>query len=234
MFKNDKILAIIPARGGSKGIPHKNIMELCGKPLISYTIEAALDSRYIDYVMVSTDDLEIARVSKENGAEVPFMRPAELATDTAKTIDAVIHVISELRFLGKEFSAVVLLQPTEPLRTSYDIDGAIEKYYECNCQSLVSVSEVEDPPILIRTIEGERLKPLLDVSSTCRRQDMPKYYRVNGCIYINEVDELDKNTSLNDNKIPYIMEKSHSVDVDEWSDLALAQYYICTKTRYQK
>lgn len=234
MFEKDKILAIIPARGGSKGIPRKNIIELCGRPLIGYTIETALASRYIDYVMVSTDDPEIARVSKENGAEVPFMRPAELATDTAKTIDVVMHAISELRFRGKEFSAVVLLQPTEPLRTVGDIDGAIEKYYECNCQPLVSLSEVEDHPILIRTIEEGWVKPLLAGSSTCRRQDMPRYYRVNGCIYINAVGELDENTSLNDNLIPYVMEKSHSVDIDEWKDLVLAQYYLYEKAMCQK
>ena len=226
MLYCNSILAIIPARGGSKGIPHKNIIDLCGKPLIAYTIEAALKSKYIDYVLVSTDDEQIASVAKKYRAQVPFMRPAELASDTARTLDAILHSINTLKDMGKRFSDLVLLQPTEPLRTSTDIDRAIELYYENNRQSLVSVSEVDDHPILIRTIEGNRLKPLLNVSSTCRRQDMPKYYRVNGCIYINPIEEINESTSFNDNSIPYVMEKNHSVDIDELSDLALAKYYI--------
>lgn len=226
MYKGKRILAVIPARGGSKGIPHKNIIQLAGKPLISYTIEAGENSKYIDYVMVSTDDEEIAMVSKKCGASIPFMRPAELASDASKTIDAIIHAVEGLEEIGEKFDALVLLQPTEPLRTAADVDGAIEKYYEASCKPLVSVSEVDDHPFLIRSIEGDRLKPLLDVSSTCRRQDMPKYYRVNGCIYINPISELNKNTSFNDNEIPYVMERSHSVDIDELSDLAMAEYYL--------
>lgn len=226
MFKGDKLIAVIPARGGSKGIPRKNIIDLCGKPLISYTIEAAVKSKYIDYVMVSTDDEEIAQIAKKYGAEVPFFRPAELASDKAKTIDAVLHSIRSLQKMGKQFSTVVLLQPTQPLRDHVDVDGAIEKYYNCNCESLVSVSEVDDHPLLIREIVNDSLKPLLNMSSTCRRQDMLKYYKVNGCIYINNITELDEKTSFNDNVVPYIMEKSHSVDIDELSDLCLAEYYI--------
>lgn len=226
MFENKRILAIIPARGGSKGIPHKNIIDLCGKPLINYTIEAALGSKYIDYVIVSTDDQEIAKVARYCGAEIPFMRPAEFADDTSKTIDAVLYTVSELESIGEKFDILVLLQPTEPLRTAGDIDGAIDRYFECGCHSLVSVSEVDDHPILIRSVEENRLKPLLNGSSTCRRQDMPIYYRVNGCIYINAISELNRKTSFNDNTVPYIMERSHSVDIDELSDLALARYYI--------
>ena len=226
MYKEHKIVGFIPARGGSKGIPHKNIIDLCGNPLISYTIKAALESKYLDYVMVSTDDTEIAEVSKAYGAQVPFLRPAELALDTAKTLDAVIHGMNALREMGKEFTDVVLLQPTQPLRNAGDIDAAIEKYFSCGCQPLLSVCEVDDHPLLVRTMEGDKLKQLLNVSSTCRRQDMPKYYKVNGCIYINRIDELNENTSFNDNVIPYLMEKSHSVDIDEMSDLAMAEYYL--------
>lgn len=226
MYDGKRILAIIPARGGSKGIPHKNIIDLCGKPLISYTIKAGKDSKYIDYVMVSTDDSEIARISKDYGAEVPFMRPVELAADTSKTIDAIIHAVNQLKKMEHEFDTLVLLQPTEPLRNASDVDGAIEKYFECGCKPLVSISEVDDHPILIRSIDGDALKPLLDISSTCRRQDMPKYYRVNGCIYINPIPELNAETSFNDNKVPYIMDRSHSVDIDELIDLEVAKYYI--------
>lgn len=226
MYKDKTILAIIPARGGSKGIPHKNIIELCGRPLISYTIEAGLKSRYIDYLMVSTDDEQIAKISKECGAEVPFMRPLELASDTSKTLDAVLHAIHTLQKIGRDYDSLVLLQPTQPLRTAADIDGAIERYYECGETSLVSISEVDDHPILIRTVEDNKLKPLLDMSSTCRRQDMPKFYRVNGCIYINKISELHDNTSFNDNEMPYLMEKDHSVDIDELSDLVIAEYFM--------
>lgn len=226
MYKNSRILAIIPARGGSKGIPHKNIIKLAGRPLISYTIEAGVNSRYVDYVMVSTDDTDIANVSQEFGAKVPFMRPAKLATDVAKTVDVVIHVVNEMAKMGEKFDVIVLLQPTGPLRTARDIDEAIEKYVQCGEQSLLSVCEVEDHPILIRSIVGDTLKPLLNVSSTCRRQDMPKYYKVNGCIYINNISELNKNTSFNDNKIPFVMERSHSIDIDELSDLVLAEYWL--------
>lgn len=226
MYKGKRFLAIIPARGGSKGIPHKNLIELCEKPLITYTIDAGMGSKYIDYIMVSTDDVEIASIAKHSGANVPFLRPAELASDTAKTVDVIVHAITGLEKLGESFDELVLLQPTQPLRTASDIDDAIEKYCNCNCRPLVSVSEVNDNPLLIRSIEGGRLKSLLDISSTCRRQDMPTYYRVNGCIYINAVNEIDNNTSFNDNIIPFIMEKSHSVDIDELSDLILAEYYL--------
>ncbi len=226
MYKNKRLLAIIPARGGSKGIPHKNIIDLCGKQLISYTIEAGLKSKYLDFVMVSTDDKDIANISQQYGAEIPFMRPAELASDTSKTLDAILYTINTMEAMGEKYDALVLLQPTQPLRTSEDIDQAIEKYAEHGYKDLVSISEVDDHPILMRTIEDEKLIPLLDTSSTCRRQDMPKYYKVNGCIYINTIKQMDENTSFNDNEIPFLMEKSHSVDIDELSDLALAAYYI--------
>ena len=229
MYKDKKILALIPARGGSKGIPRKNIKDLCGKPLIAYSIEAGLNSKYIDSVVVSTDDSEIAEVSKRFGAEVPFIRPEELASDTAKTLDVVLHAIKEMKSKGSTFDTFVLLQPTQPLRTAADLDAAIEKYMENGCISMVSVSPVNDHPILIRTIEEDRLKPLLNCSSTCRRQDMPKYYRVNGCIYINEISEIDINTSFNDNALPFVMEPSHSVDIDELSDFELAKYYLSEK-----
>ena len=226
MFNGRKILGIIPARGGSKGIPHKNIVDLCGKPLISYTIEAGLKSNYIDYLMVSTDDNEIASLSKELGAQIPFLRPKEFASDKAKTLDAVLHATNNLYDMGMVFDDLVLLQPTQPLRTAEDIDRAIEKYFENGCKDLASVSEVDDNPILIRFIKNDELIPILNMSSTCRRQDMPKYYRVNGCIYINNIRNLNENTSFNDNIIPYIMKKEHSIDIDDYFDLEVAGLYL--------
>ena len=227
MIEKNKIVALIPARGGSKGIKNKNIIDLCGKPLISYTIQAALESKYIDKVIVSTDSQEIADVAIKYGAEVPFLRPGELASDTSKTIDAVMHAVGELEKRKEQYDILILLQATQPLRTADDIDSAIELFIKNKGQSLVSVSPVEDNPILIRTIDNlGRMNSILPMKSTCRRQDMPLYYRVNGCIYINLISELDLNTSFNDNKIPYIMPKERSEDIDEIKDLLIAQYYI--------
>ena len=226
MYKDKKILGLIPARGGSKGIPHKNITDLCGKPLIYYTIAAGKASKYIDSVVVSTDDEKIADISLSYGGDVPFMRPAAIASDNSKTIDSVLHAIDTLEKLGRSYDTIVLLQPTQPLRTSDDIDSAIEKYMKFNCIPLVSVCPVSDNPLLIRSIEGDRLQPLLNLNSTCRRQDMPSFYRVNGCIYINESKDLTINTSFNDNPLPFIMESSHSVDIDDPIDLKMAEIML--------
>lgn len=227
MFGKQKILALIPARGGSKGIKDKNIIPLAGKPLIAYSIEAAKKSKYIDSIVVTTDSERIAEVAKRYGARVPFLRPDELAADTSKTIDAVLHAIRTLKSMGENYDTLVLLQPTQPLRTTDDIDKAIELYYENVENGLVSISPVDDSPLLIRSIDEDgKLINLLSQNSTCRRQDMPNYYKVNGCIYINKIDELNENTSFNDNKVPFIMDKEHSIDIDEMSDLWMAEYYF--------
>lgn len=222
MYKNKRYLAFIPARGGSKGIPGKNIIDVCGKPLIAYTIQAAKHCEYIDEIIVSTDSEEIADVARKYGATVPFLRPEHLALDTSKTIDSVLYTINEIE---EEYDALVLLQPTSPLRDDVDVTMAIEAFEETE-QDLVSVSEVNDSPVLIRTIENGELKPMLEGSSTIRRQDMPEYLRVNGAIYINSIDKLDENTSFNDNKGFYRMKPDHSVDVDTYADLALVNYFI--------
>lgn len=227
MFNDKKILAFVPARGGSKGIKGKNIINLAGSPLISYTIKAALKSQYIDSVVVSTDSIEIATIAKKYGARVPFMRPKELARDTSKTVDCVVHAINELNNIGEVYDVLVLLQVTQPLRTYLDIDNAIKCFFDYGEKSVVSISEVSDNPLLIRYLDENRhMKKMIEFNSTCRRQDMPKYYRVNGCIYINSIKEINSMTSFNDNEIPFIMDKKHSVDIDDMSDLWLAEYYI--------
>ena len=229
MYKDKKILALIPARGGSKGIPNKNITDLAGKPLIAYSINACKGSRFVDDIVVSTDSEKIATIARTFGAEVPFMRPEELAMDTSKTLDAVLHAVSELKKQGREYDSIVLIQPTQPLRTSEDIDGAIDTYYINSEQDVVSVCEVSEHPLLMRTLKEGVLVPLLDKSSTCRRQDMDKYYKVNGCVYVNSVNNLNENTSFNDNLIPYVMDRSHSVDIDEPADLKYAEVVITGK-----
>ena len=227
MINNMRILAIVPARGGSKGIKDKNIKEIEGRPLIEYTIEAAKRCEYIDEIVVSTDSEKIANAAKKAGAKVPFLRPDELASDTARTIDVVLFTIEQLKLIGQEYDIVVLLQPTSPLRDEDDICGAIEKYVSCNMKSLVSVSEVSESPILMRQIVDEtHMEKLLNINSTIRRQDMAKYYMVNGSIYINKIEELNSDTSLNDNVIPYVMDRSHAVDIDDYVDIEVMKYYV--------
>lgn len=227
MYNNKRIIGLITARGGSKGIPGKNVKELNGKPLIAYTIEAARSSKYIDSVVITTDDEEIAAVSKAYGAEVPFRRPPELASDTSKSVDAVMHAVNYFKGKNEQYDALILLQPTSPLRTAEDIDGAIETYYKNGEEGLVSVSPVEDHPLLVRSIGADGiLEKLLDVPSTCRRQDMPAYYRVNGAIYIYNFNGLSLETSFNDGRIPYIMKKENAIDIDAISDFWYAECFL--------
>lgn len=220
------ILALIPARGGSKGIPGKNIKKLAGKPLIAYTVEAAKAAPSISRIIVSTDSLEIADTAQRYGAEVPFLRPEELASDTSKTMDAVMYTLDKLAKQGETYDYLVLLQPTSPLRTAEDIEGCIQKALKCG-RDVVAVSEVQDNPVLMRRMaETGEMSSLLNGSSTVRRQDMQAYYRVNGSIYVNLVDRLSSDTSLNDNPVGYILPREHSVDIDEPVDFEIAEYYI--------
>lgn len=230
MYNGRRILALIPARGGSKGIKNKNIVDLSGYPLVSYSIRAAQGSKYVDDTVVSTDSEKIARISKEYGANVPFMRPAELATDHARTVDAVLHAIKLLDKTENHFDVVVILQCTQPLTTAADIDKAIETFFEKGMRGLVSVSRVEEHPLLMRSMDKDgNLTSLLGENSTCRRQDMKPYYRVDGCICINQTNEITSETSLNDNPVGFIMDVSHSVDIHDMKDLYLAEYYLHMK-----
>ncbi|CEN21730.1 cytidylyltransferase domain-containing protein [Paraclostridium sordellii] len=227
-MKKSKVLAIIPARAGSKGIKDKNIIDLNGKPLIAHSIEAGLKSKYINKVVVSTDGEKIAKIAKDYGAEVPFLRPKHLATDTAKTIDCVIHCIEELKKNGEEYDYVVLLQPTQPLRQPWHIDEAFELIIKRNEDSLVSISKVKDHPVLMRTIDknGYAIN-LLEGSSTKRRQEFPDFYKVNGAIYINKINEnLNYDTSFNDNKLVYMMDEQYGIDIDDMLDMEIAKLLI--------
>lgn len=230
MLYDKKILAFIPARGGSKGIKHKNIYNVLGKPLVSYIINAAKKSKYVDEIIVSTDDMEIADIAKNCGAKIPFMRPAEFAQDTSKTLDAVLHGVRWLKEHGELYDILVLLQPTQPLTSAQDIDNAIEIFLsreDASQKGLVALSPVHDHPILIRAVNDDgTISRLLNVGSTVRRQDMPVYYRVNGCIYINLFASIDEHTSFNDNLLAYVMPKERSIDVDDLSDIAQIEYYL--------
>lgn len=228
MYKNNRIFALIPARGGSKGIPKKNIKEVKGRPLIDYTISEALKSSYLDYTMVSTDTNEIAEIALECGAQVPFLRDESLASDEAKTIDVMVDAVRKLGEIEGTFDYVVLLQPTQPLRTAGHIDAAIEEVVDKPLDSLIGVNEVEEHPILMRTINGNNeLENVLDTGSTVRRQDFDTYYKVNGALYINKLGEnFNSSTSLNDNKHPFIMDKKYDLDIDEPKDLKLFEWLL--------
>lgn len=228
MYKQKRILAIIPARGGSKGIPKKNIIDLLGNPLLYYSIKSAKESKYIDKVIISTDDEEIAEVGKKLGADVPFLRPEEISGDKAKSIDAFIHAIKELEKLEEKYDYILLLQNTSPLRQSWHIDEAIEKLIESKERSLVSVSEVTEHPCIMRTLnEKNETINLMNMSGDMRRQDFPSIYIVNGAIYIQKNDEyLNLDTNLNGGKLAYIMAREYSVDIDEYLDIDIATHYL--------
>ncbi|MBR8823451.1 N-acylneuraminate cytidylyltransferase [Fusobacterium necrophorum] len=228
MYQNKKILAVIPARGGSKGIPKKNITMLDGLPLIVYTLKSAQHSKYLDRIIVSTEDFEIKKVAEQYGGEVPFLRPVELAQDDSKTIDCILHTIDILKNIRETYDYVVILQCTSPLRKSWHIDEAIVRIISENGTSLVSVSEVEEHPILMRTLNTDgTLQNLLNVNSTIRRQNFPSFYKVDGAIYIQKIDEnLNKDTSLNDGKLAYIMDRKYTVDIDEYLDIRKVELYL--------
>lgn len=230
MSNERKFIAIIPARGGSKGIARKNIRLLNNKPLIAYTILAAKNCPHISQIIVDTDDEYIADVARKYGATIPYKRPPELATDTATTIEVLCHATKQLaaqQLINLEHDNLVLLQPTSPLRTGEDISEAINLFIDNNQQGLVSISPVTKSPILIRSITtGNYLQKLLPRNSTVRRQDMPSYYYVNGAIYINKFREIKEDLSLNDNPIGYIMDRRHSVDIDTIEDFRYCEFLL--------
>lgn len=227
MIDNKKILALIPARGGSKGIKNKNIIDINGKPLIAYTIEAAKKSIYIDDIVVSTDSEKIKQSAAQFGAWIPFLRPAALAKDQTPTLDVVLHTIESLKKMGHTYDIFLLLQPTSPLRTSANIDQALEIFLTNKCQPLAAVTKVSDHPLLIRSIAKDGyMEKLLQKQSTLRRQDMPDYYKLNGSIYIRLISDINEKTSFNDSPVPYIMPEANAVDIDHALDILIVQFYL--------
>jgi len=229
MINERRILAIIPARGGSKRLPRKNVLDLAGKPLIAWTIEAALQSKYIDRVIVSTDDDEIAEVSKQHGADVPFMRPSELATDESTSIDAVLHTIRYLESVSDTYHYVMLLQPTSPLRLVDDIDDAILQLDARGGSAVVSVCESEHSPVWSNTLPEDRSMVgfISEDLVNIRSQDLPNYYRLNGAVYISSIDVLTSMSSPSffqqDKVSAFVMPQERSIDIDAIQDFRLAQ-----------
>lgn len=224
MIAGKKVLAIIPARGGSKGVPRKNIRDVAGKPLIAWSIEAGKRSRYIDRLMVSTEDAEIAEVARRCGAEVPFLRPAHLAKDDTPGIDPVLHAIAEL----PGYDLVVLLQPTSPLRDSADIDGCLELCLSTGASGCVSVTEPDKSPYWMYTVTGEgTMRPLLEPEGATRRQDLPTVWALNGAVYVARVENLVAERSfVTADTRAYPMPKDRSADIDTEIDLVMADLLL--------
>lgn len=232
MINDKKVLAIIPARKGSNGKIKKNIALLVGKPLIAYTIEAALVSKYIDKIIVSTDDEEIAKISLSYKAEIPFLRPKELAKDSSLVIDAVLHVLTFLENEKQSFDIVVLLQPTSPLRSASDIDSAIELLIKKEANSIISVNQTDHIPQLSNTLD-ENLTMREFFNNNCmnkNRQDYPKYYRINGAVYVSYIQFiLSQKNFLDEKTFAYVMPRERSIDIDEEFDFVLCEFLIHSK-----
>ena len=235
MSKKLLTLGIIPARGGSKGIPGKNIKQLAGKPLIYYTIKAAKESKLLDYFLVSTDDKKIADIAKRYGAEIPFLRPPELAQDETQTLQVLLHA---LRWAEKnkncKFDYILTLQPTSPLRTSRDIDGAIELAKKNpKADSLTSVYDLGFPPQKLKKIIGNTLFDYYEeeIIGTPRQEYSTRLYKRNGAIYLTKRHTLlVGNTVLGSKIIPYIMPPEKSVDIDTIFDFELAKFLMKNKS----
>lgn len=234
MYEGRRILAVIPARGGSKGLPGKNIRELAGKPLIAWSIEAGRQSRYVDQLVVSTDSKEIAQVAELWGGNVPFMRPADLATDEAKGIDAILHAIHWHQERGEPFDLVLVLQPTSPLRTARDIDRAVELLFEKSASAIVSVCPTDHHPWWANTLpEDGSMKDFLrpELMNT-NRQELPEFCRLNGAIYLAYIPFLEKTSSfIADGTFAYVMPAEASVDIDKMLDLHLAEILLKERKR---
>ncbi|MDB4145234.1 acylneuraminate cytidylyltransferase family protein [Amylibacter sp.] len=220
----NKLLAVIPARGGSKGLPHKNILDVAGKPLIAWTIEAALRSECISRVIVTTDDPEISTISALYGAEVPFLRPKNLSTDTAETVDVLAHAIR----MVPGYSDAVLLQPTSPLRTSEDLDRAYELWKKTTAYSCVSVRASLDNPWLMYTEQDGRITKLLEnPENGLRRQEVPKSFTLNGAFYFVNSDFFMQNKILVSNDtVMFEMPTDRSIDIDTLSDLKITNSFL--------
>ena len=221
------IISIIPARGGSKGIPRKNIKLLNGKPLISYSIDASNSCSLIDETYVSTEDAEISEISKGNNAEV-IERPDELAGDDSSSIDVILHVLDYLENKGELPDLFVLLQPTSPLRTSEDIEASINSFLESDCDSLVSVCALDHRSLLNFSLEdGFLVQNNNEALFNSRRQDIPTHYSLNGAIYITTPEFIRKNKSFySDKTIPHVMSKEKSIDIDTSFDFKLAEFLL--------
>jgi len=234
MYNGKTFLAIIPARGGSKGLPRKNIRSLLGKPLIAWTIEQALKSKYLDEVIVSTEDKEISEIAKKFGAKIPFLRPIELAQDDTPTFDVIKHAVEFYKEnLNKEFDYIVLLEPTSPLRDREDIDKAIAKIAESEeiYDSLVSLGKVHlEHPSIMKLIKGNYVIPYSQDKNFTRRQELDDVYFPYGVVYISKTDKLMRyKTFYQDRTGFYLIERWQCYEIDDIYDFICVEAIIKEK-----
>ena len=218
------IIALIPARGGSKGIPRKNIKLFCGKPLIYWSIKVALENKFIDRVIVSTEDIEIAQIATDFSAEVPFLRPKDLANDNSLTIDVVLDILDNL----EDVNDILLLQPTSPLRRDEDLSSIFEFREKCCSDSAVSVCSSEKNLALYQELDSKsRIKPYLKDKKILPRQLSKMKYLINGSMYLSSKDSIIKNKSLiTSNTVGYIMPEILSIDIDNQFDWLIAEFLM--------
>jgi len=223
MFNDKKFLAIIPARAGSKRLTDKNILPIKEKPLISWSIEASINSSYINTTVVTSDSSEILKIAKKYEVK-SIQRPEELSRDESSTIDVVLHVLEEIK---DDFDYIILLQPTSPLRTYKHINEAVELFIEKEADAVISVSEMEHSPLWSNTLDDTlNMEGFLDTDILNKRsQNLPSYYRLNGAIYICNIKKLlkEKTFFLKRNIYAYKMERKDSIDIDEEIDFRIAE-----------
>lgn len=229
MYKGKRILAVIPARGGSKGVPCKNIRIVAGKPLIAWTVEEARKSKYIDRTIISSDDNEILGVAQMLNCDAPFVRPAALAQDHVTGIEPVLHALQKI---NEKFDYIVLLQPTSPLRIVDDIDGCIKKCLSKNACACVTVCPVDKSPYWMYSFDGRgRLRPIIKQKDTVLlRQKLDDVYALNGAVYVARNDWFIKNKKfISDGTIAYLMPKARSVDIDTEFDLKVCNLLLLNR-----
>jgi CMP-N,N'-diacetyllegionaminic acid synthase len=228
MIDGRKVLGLVIARGGSKGVPRKNVADVCGKPLIAWTIEAAKSSAYIDRTVLSSEDEEIIAAAKACGCDVPFVRRASLATDEATGTAVVLDAID--RIPGYDY--VVLLQATSPLRLAEDIDGAVERCIARDAPACVTVSPLGKPlEWLVHIDAGDRLAPVMERQLPDRRQDASTVYAPNGAVFVAACDWLrESGTLYSDETVAYAMPAERSVDIDSPVDLSIARALLAQRT----
>lgn len=230
MYKNKKTLGVITARGGSKTIPRKNIKLLAGKPLIAYTIKAAKDSKFLTRCIVSSDDREIISISKKYGADVPFVRPKELAGDKSGSIEVVQHAIKWLKENdGQKYDYIMILQPTSPLRTGRDIDECIKKIVDNNADSVMSMFELVDFSLKkLKRIKNGLIFPLVEEEGkkSSRHQDSEKIYKRNCAIYLTRTDLIKGGDLFGKKSLAYLMPAERSADINKPYEFELAEFWV--------
>lgn len=233
MYQNKKFLAIIPARSGSKGVIDKNIKPLHGKPMMAYTITAAMESGIFDTVLVSTDSAAYAKIAEEHGAQVPSLRPAEFSKDNTGKEEVILYTLALLEKENKVYDYFVYLQPTSPLRTGEDIRHGVEEMLQKGKDSCVSLCPCEHPPEW--NCKESNLSDLSFYNADiCKipRQQLETSYRLNGGFFISQVTRYQREkTFYTDNSVGFVMTKQHSLDIDDMDDFYLAEYYLSSKNK---